>query len=386
MKEIKNKLSYAIVFALIVSLCQSAYADLVVKDFNGVSVQSHLNTIYNNSRREELKSGKIRYEDIEDMIHMFNPDNLNNWNSWENNKSSNDVWSDYQDAADALSGGSGDSEMADAMAKAQADAMRIQADKNYSDSYVDFVSYLMAEKSLVVSTEVLYINYFKSTYDLQNATEQFAEASRKAESVKNNYSVGNATYIDYLNAEKAMVDANSAYVKAESQANTYRRNLLINCGRSMNDNIEIEPFSNDYTLEIAGINFASDYQDALKNNYQYEIYKKGNENAKTTEVKNETKINLDAAPQKIYNDLETKYHAILDALDAKHNKEVALSLAKDTYNKAKNEYSHGSISKKELLSAESEIKMAENNLASSNYDISIAYVQYRAAVDGLATC
>lgn len=386
MKEIRNKISYIALFALIISLSTNVYADMQVPDFNGVSVQSHLNTIYNNNRREELKNGKIRYEDIEDMVHMYNPDNLNNWNSWENNKSANDVWSDYQDAADILSGGSGDSEMADAMAKAQADAMRIQADKNYSDSYVDFVTYLKAEKEIVLSTKVLYINYFKSTYDLNNAIEQFAEATRKAESVKNNYSVGNATYVEYLNAEKAKVDANSAYVKAESAANTYKRNLLINCGRSMNDNIEILPSNLDFMANIASINFTADYEKALKNNYQYEIYKKGNENARTTEVKNETKINLDAAPQKIYSDLDTKYHAILDALDSKHNKEVALSLAKDTYSKAKNEYAHGNISKKELMSAESEIKMAENNLLSADYDISIAYVQYEAAVLGLASC
>lgn len=386
MKEKIRKNRYFVLLILIFLLCENVFADMTVPDFNGVGPQNHINKIYSAERKNELKTGNIKYDDIDDIIHIYNPEVLNNWNSWSNNKSANDVYEEYQDAADTLSGGGGDSEVQNAMIMAQADAMQIQADKSYSDSYIDFLTYLKAEKSIALQTKILYINYFKSDYALYSSTENFAEAARKAESVKNNYKYGNATKVEYLQAEKAKSDANSAYVIADSNRRTYLRNLLINCGRSMNDEVIVEPKAIDVTNLIATINLEQDYEKALKNNYQFEIYKKGKENARSTEVKNEMQINIDAAPQKIYNDIETKYRTILDAIDANKNKEIALNLARDTFNQAKNSYNHGSISKKDYQSVESQVKIAENDLLASAYDITIAYLNYIAAVDGLASC
>lgn len=386
MKERIRKNRYIILPILIVLLCGNVFADMTVPDFNGVGPQNHINKIYSAERKNELKTGNIKYDDIDDIIHIYNPEVLNNWNSWSNNKSANDVYEEYQDAADTLSGGGGDSEVQNAMIMAQADAMQIQADKSYSDSYIDFLTYLKAEKSIALQTKILYINYFKSDYALYSSTENFAEATRKAESVKNNYKYGNATKVEYLQAEKAKSDANSAYVIADSNRRTYLRNLLINCGRSMNDEVIVEPKAIDVTNLIATINLEQDYEKALKNNYQFEIYKKGKENVRSTEVKNEMQINIDAAPQKIYNDIETKYRTILDVIDANKNKEIALNLARDTFNQAKNSYNHGSISKKDYQSVESQVKIAENDLLASAYDITIAYLNYIAAVDGLASC
>lgn len=386
MKERIRKNRYIILPILIVLLCGNVFADMTVPDFNGVGPQNHINKIYSAERKNELKTGNIKYDDIDDIIHIYNPEVLNNWNSWSNNKSANDVYEEYQDAADTLSGGGGDSEVQNAMIMAQADAMQIQADKSYSDSYIDFLTYLKVEKSIALQTKILYINYFKSDYALYSSTENFAEATRKAESVKNNYKYGNATKVEYLQAEKAKSDANSAYVIADSNRRTYLRNLLINCGRSMNDEVIVEPKAIDVTNLITTINLDQDYEKALKNNYQFEIYKKGKENARSTEVKNEMQINIDAAPQKIYNDIETKYRTILDAIDANKNKEIALNLARDTFNQAKNSYNHGSISKKDYQSVESQVKIAENDLLASAYDITIAYLNYIAAVDGLASC
>ena len=386
MREIKVSRFIYLVLAFVLLLNVSVFADMKVPDFNGVGPQSHINKIYSDSRKNELKSGDIKYEDIADMIHLYNPDVLNNWNSWENNRSSQDIYDDLVDAADRASGTDTGSDYMDAMGQSNADALRIQADKNISDSYVNFLTYYLDEMKLVNTTKIDDINYHKSNYDLMIAEENFAEAVRNEEKVKNSFNVGNATQIEYLTAKKNLVDANSSLVSARSAQNKYKRDLIVNCGRSMKDNVNILPVNIDCDNEINAIDFAGDYQKALTNSIQYEIYKKGKENAKTKEVQNEYQILIDAAPQKIYNDLESKYNDILDAIDSRNNRQVAYALAIDTLSNAKNNYTNGNISYKDYISAESSVNIAKYNLESSKYDVKIALEKYKASVDGFGEC
>lgn len=371
---------------LVVTLCSNVFADLIVKDFNGISPQKHINKLYDQSRKEELAKNVIEYKNIEDLIHLYNPEVLSLWNEWENNKSNNDIYNDYQDAADALQGGGGDSEVADAMAKAQSTGLQIQADKNYSDSYTNFLANYATEMSLVLNTKILYFNYFKSEHALTVARESLGEAERKLASAEVAVVNGAATQIDLLTAKKAVSDAKSALTKAESSRNTALRTIHINCGKAMDGATTIMKENINYLYDIATINFEKDYQEALKNNFQYEIYKKGKENARTNEVKNELSINIEAAPTKIYNDLQKKFSDILDAVDTYNNNEMAKTLALDTYNQAKNSYANGSISKNEFATAAYNYNVASADFEASIYDINIAYITYEAAVNGLAVC
>ena len=193
--------------------------------------------------------------------------------------------------------------------------------------------------------------------------------------------------IDLLNAKKAVADARSNQVLAESNQKTNKRNLLINCGKQANDSVYVAPV--DFIVDankVMSINLNDDYQHALSHNIQREIYRRKIDNARTEEVKNELKISYDASSEKIYNDLEKKYSDILDAIDTVNNRQISLNLANSNYTKANNEFAHGNISEKELRTASYEVKVANSNLVIANYDLKIAYETYNDAVKGYSDC
>ena len=377
----------SIIFSILLTF--NSFAELgIIEYFNELTPQSHINKMYLAERKDELKGKIVNYSDIEDMIHLHNPEILNNWNSWRNNKSSQDVFEEYQDAADRLydAAGSQDSEMQEGMMMAQGRAMQIQADKNASDSYTDFLTNYLAEMQLVLSTKILDINYQKSAFELLNAEDNIKEARRTQEKAENALKYGSGTQVELLTAKKAVVDAESSLLSAESAQKTYKRKLLLNCGKTSSDDIYITPIDLSIDLNIDSINLNNDYQMALAHNIQQEIYRRKIENARTEEVKNEFKILYESAPEKIYNDLDNKYRNILDAVDTNHNREVAYNLAKDNLTKANNEYEHGNISKKELLTAEHNVTIARNNVQSAKYDLKIAIETYKYAVMGYGDC
>ncbi|MBO6119733.1 MAG: TolC family protein [Lachnospiraceae bacterium] len=386
-----RKSKYIKLFALCisVSLTFTSFADLnIIEYFNELRPQTHINKLYTNERKDELKKNVVNYNDIEDMIHLYNPDILNNWNSWENNKSSQDVYDEYQDAADVLydSAGSQDSDMQEGMMMAQGRAMQIQADKNADDSYTNFLSNYLTEMQLVLATKVLDINYQKSSYELLSASESVKEAERKIEKAENALKYGAGTEVELLTAKKAVADAKSSLIVAESSQKTYKRKLLLNCGKMSSEDIYISPIDVSNDLDISNINLNNDYQMALAHNIQYEIYRRKIENARTDEVKNEFKILYESAPEKIYNDLENKYRNILDAIDTNQNRQIAYNLANDNLKKAQNEYEHGNISAKELKTAEYNVLIAGNNIQTAKYDLKIAVENYKYAVMGYSDC
>ena len=387
-----NKLLFnsIIVILFSISLCFNSVADLIIEDyFLDLKPETYVKSIYSNEKKESLKKDEVHYEDIEDLIHLYNPEVLNNWNNWENNKSAQDIYDNYQAAADKLYNGasSQDSDMQEAMLNAQGIAMQIQADKNASDSYTNFLTNYLIEKQIVFQTKIIDLNYQKSAYELIKANDSLDEAKRNETIAINAVNAGSGTQIDLLNAKKTVADAKSDKIIAESNQKTNRRNLLINCGKLANDTIFIAPV--DFIVsasDVMSINFNNDYQYALSHNIQREIYRRKLENARTTEVKNELKISYDNSNEKIYNDLEKKYSDILDALDTVSNRQISLNLANSNYSKSKNEFANGNISEKELSTSSYNVKIANSNLVIANYDLKIAFELYSNAVQGFSDC
>ena len=389
-EKMKNqicKLVFAIYFVF--TLCFYSFSNQNIENyFNEIDPQRHINRMYNKDLKNKLSENVIKYEDIEDLISLYNPEVLNLWNNWENNKSSNDVYNDYMNAADNLydSASGQESAMQEGMLYAQADAMRIQADKNVSDSYTNFLANYLSEKQLTLSTKILFLNYQKSLYDIQSANLAVEDAIRNEETALNALNYGSGTQIGYLTAKKSTIDAKSNLLLSESSSKTYLRNLIANCGKDSSDSIYVHPILLNDAINANNISLNNDYEIALKNSIQYEIYKRKLENARTDEVKREYEVLVNAAPQNLYTDLELKYQNILDALDSDYNALVALSLATDNYEKANNEFSNGNISVKELKKADYNLSIAKLNIQSSKYNLKIAIENYNYVVLGFGNC
>ena len=380
-KNYKRIIALAFVFTLSLSLCTLA------EELPDINTFSHIYKNYDANKKSELNDENLLFDEIEDLIHMNNATVKSNWNSFENRKSNDDIAGDYLDAADALeelaSNATSDVQMA--MYEAQAAAMRMNADNNVDDSNTNFLNFLIVEKNLVLSTKSLYIDYLKSIYDVLNAEEDVNEAKRKLETAINNENLGNGTRLETLTARKAESDANASLMTANSNKRTYYRNLLINLGFDVNKNIGINELSNINVNIINTIDLNSDYENALKNNHQYETFKRRYQNANTEEYKNQYQIQIDSAPSFIRSDLEKKYSDIQDAYSSYVNMQISLELYQDELDKATKEYDTGNISKKEHLTKVTNLNKGKNEVKKAMYDIMKAYEIYEASVNGLAS-
>lgn len=384
MKKNKYKRIFAtiIVLSLATSLSNVAFAE----EFTDINTFSHIYKNYDQSKKDVLNDDNVLFDEIEDLVHLNNATVKSNWNSFENRKTNDEIVSDYLDAADSLEdlASSATSDVQMAMYQAQAAAMRMNADSNADDSNTNFLNYLIVEKNLTLSTKTLYIDYLKSTFDILNAEEDVAEAKRKVETAVNNETLGNGTRIETLTAKKQEADANAALMTANSNKRTNMRNLLINLGLDVNKNYNIYEIDNIDVNAMYNIDINADYEKALKNNYQYEIFRRRLQNANTDEYKNQYQIQIDSAPSFIRSDLEKKYADIQDAYSSYMNMIISHELYKDEYEKASNEYTNGNISRKEFLSAVSNERKGQNDLKKSMYDILKAYEIYLSSVNGLA--
>ena len=359
-----------------------SYADLLT-----INPTSHIYKRYTDSEKAKLNDNTLDYEEVDDLVHLNNATVKSNWNSYENNKDNNEVYSDYLDAADALDSlaDSATTEVNMAMYRAQADAMRINADNSLNDSNINFLNYLIVEKNLALSTKILFIKYEQSLFEEIIALEDSNEAKRALETAKLKLELGSGTNVENLTAKKNESDANAATILANLNVKTNLRSLLINCGKSINEDVKIGNFTFPTLLAADVIDLEKDYEKALTNNLQLDIYKRKYENANTTEIKNQYQILIDAAPKYIYSDLEKKYSDILDAKSTILNLEISQELYVEEYNKATSEYTNGNISSKEYETYKYNKNVSEYKLASSYGNLMIALETYNAAVDGLAT-
>ena len=372
---------------LIIILLFSFSSATIAEEFENINTFNHIYKNYDEGKKRELNDNEVYFEEVEDIIHLNNPTIKNNWNSFENRKSSSDIADQYLDAADALDSlaSSATSDVQVAMYLAQADAMRMNADNNVDDSNTNFLNYLIVEKNLSLSTKILYIEYLKSVLDEGTAELEKEEAKRKLETAINNESLGNGTKIDTLTAKKNEADANAASMLASSNKRTYYRSLIINLGLDSNKDYKINdaPYIDVNTMSF--INLQADYEKAVNNNHQYEVFKRRKNNATTDEYKNQYDILINSAPSYIYSDLEKKYADIEDARSTNLNMQISYELYNDELKKAVKEYDLGKISRKEYLTAVTNERRGLNELKKSIYDIYIAYITYEAAVNGLAS-
>ena len=373
-----KKLSIVIIFVL---MFNNIVFSLDVTPYN------HLYKIMTSEEKAKLSDNTIYFNEIEDMISLYNPVVQNNWNAYDANKTSTDVYNDYMDAYDSLDAlaSSTDNDVQAAMYRAQADAMRINADKNVVDSNVNFLNYYMVEKNLALATKTLFINYYKYGIEEGKANANLKEANRKYNTAKNNYDLGNLTRVEFLLASKNVDDARADVLSASSKRENAKRNLIINCGKSVSEEVIIMQPNIVSSDEIKKINISIDTIKAINNNIQYEIYKRQFENATTEEMRNQNQINMSAAENYIRADVEKKYSDLKDQLSIYDTEFVNYQYVKDEFKTAENSFNMGTISEKEFETARYNKNIADFNLQIANFDLAIAYENYLATINGLAS-
>ena len=249
---------------------------------------------------------------------------------------------------------------------------------------LNFLNYYIVEKNISLATKTLFINVYKYNISLQIKKAELAEAKRQFDSAKLNYEEGNIVRADYLQALKNWRTAEADVSLISSNITSAKRNLMLNCGKNITDNIEIGEIKHISVDDIQNINLYDDTNNAIDNNYQYDIYKRQYENARSIEMQNQNKINVGYAPNYIKADVEEKYYALKDANTALFTYQTAYDYQEQARKIAQNEYFQGKISEKQYNTAVSDAYIANLNSLQAQFDLDIAYENYKAVVSGLA--
>ncbi|MCQ2609631.1 MAG: hypothetical protein MJ151_02410, partial [Lachnospiraceae bacterium] len=204
------------------------------------------------------------------------------------------------------------------------------------------------------------------------------------ERAKINYELGNLTKTDYLKAESDYKQAIASLELAKTIVVTNKRNVLINCGYNMNENIELGNIIHISSEQVDIRNDFSDKNTAFDNNLRYQIFEIQLENSHSDETKATNKINIDNAYSYITNDIDSKYNAMHDALTSIYTGALAYKTSVDNYEYAKASFDEGAISKKELNLSRVNTAVTKLDAELKYFDLDIAYENYMASVDGLA--
>lgn len=353
------------------------------KEYN---ITQHIYKLRSNEELQKLNDNTIEFDEIDDLVNTYNATVRNNWNSYDANKDNYDIYDAYYDAyenLDALAS-SAESEVQAAMYRAQADSMRMSADNNVLDSTINFLNYYIVEKNLCLSTKTLFINYYKNNINIQIKNEELNEAKRQFESAKLNYEEGNITRVEYLSKLKTLRTAEADLSLASSNMISSKRNLIINCGKSLDSNTEIGDIKHITIDDISKISLYDDTIKAIDNNYQYDIYKRQLNNAMSKEMRTQNEINVEYAPNFIKSDVEEKYYQLMDSHTALYSYQTAYDYQEQLRVSSQKEYLQGKISEKEYKTAVYEAKIASLNCLVAQFDLDIAYENYKAVVSGLA--
>lgn len=380
-KYIKNDYKSIFAFVTIFSLIFSNMA--FSKEYN---IAQHIYKLRTQEELNKLNDNKIEFNEIDDLVNTYNATVRNNWNTYEANKDNQDIYNDYYEAYDNLDAlaQSADSDVQTAMYRAQADAMRINADKNVVDSTINFLNYYIVEKNICLATKTLFINLYKNNIEQQIKKAELDESKRQFDSAKLNYDEGNLLRVDYLQALKNWRATEADYALLNSNIISAKRNLMLNCGKNITDNVEFGEVRHINIEDIQKINLSEDTKNAIENNFQYEIYNRQYDNSRTVEMQNQNKINIEHAPNYIKADVEEKYYALIDANTSLYTYQTTYEYQEQSRKVAQNEYLQGKISEKQYKTAVNDAYIANLHSVIAQYDLDIAYENYKAVVSGLA--
>lgn len=378
MKNIfKNQ--FIIIFLATVLLSTTIYADVEVDPFKH---------IYRHVDKETtiLDDNTITFYEIEDLVFHNNPIVKNLWNNYDIKDELDDISDRYYEAADSIEG-VGDDEVTEASNYAKAVGLRIQGDNNVNDKNISYLENLIQEKTIIYNTQVAYISYQKAMKNSEKATKNKEEAVRTLDSSTTNFNLGNITRSEHLKTRNNYSSTNANVIIADNELLRCKREILINCGFGMDDAIEIFPQGHVDTsaVDVAlSLGLDNNTAIAMNNNLKYEIYKRSLQNARTEEVKNTYKINVDNAKNYISSDIKKKYLDLQDAYTEYKNKKSDINYFKNEYDSSITKKNEGLISDNEYKTYKYNYDISLIDAEIAYYDLDIAYLAYLSAIEGLA--
>lgn len=338
---------------------------------------------------EKLRDNEMKYEEIEDLIHEYNATVLNNqveYSKQRDDPKADDVARSYRDdASDLRSRITGDDDLADAMAEAQARSLEKKADDNVFDLEVMRYSNIQTEKNLAIMAQSNMISYYKSILNLEVLKQNqklLTEVLRVTEVQKE---IGSSTNVEVLNAKNNLQKTETAIIQTEASIRKLKNSLCVMLGWGYQASPDMEPVPAADPARILSMDPASDYSKAVDSNYELKMNQRKLENAVSEVVKDSYRIKIRDNKDKIGTDLDKKYRDVLQSQVAYKEAQSALEESTKKMEIATQKNLLGSIGQLEYLQQQTDYVTKQNALKIADMDWFWTMEMYHWSVNGMAS-
>ncbi|MGC6177738.1 TolC family protein [Lacrimispora sp. 38-1] len=338
---------------------------------------------------EKLRDNTMEYGEIEDLIHEYNATVLNNqveYSKQRDDPTADDVARSYRDDADDLRGNiTGDDDLADAMAEAQARSLEKKADDNVFDLEVMRYSNLQTEKNLAIMAQSNMISYYKSILNLEVLKQNqklLTEVLRVTEVQRD---IGSSTNVDVLNARNNLQKTETAVIQTEASISKLKQTLCVMLGWGYQASPDMRQIPAADPARISNMNPDSDYSKAADSNYELKMNQRKLENAVSEVVKDSYRIKIKDNKEKIGTDLDKKYRDVLQAEVAYKEAQSALEEESRKMEIASQKNSLGTIGQLEYLQQQTDYLTKQNALKIADMDWFWTMEMYNWSVNGMAS-
>ncbi|MGL5437354.1 MAG: TolC family protein [Lachnospiraceae bacterium] len=289
---------------------------------------------------------------------------------------------DYPDASDAsyLTG-----MMSIVNKESQVDTMREQADDAVEDSTIWYLTYKMAEDTLVSVAQSNMISYYQDQMLLEKVNLQMELQQENLQSAQARKAAGTATEVDVLNAQEALRSTEQTIQEAQSSIETVRQKLLVMLGWKHDANPQIGTLPEPDMDSIAALNPEEDKALALENNYTLKINKRKMENAKSADTKESLEKTIRENEQNIGASLTSNYQSVLSAKIAYELAVAQAELEQRNLQTASRNFQLGTISRISYVTQEITTEIAQISVQTAKLNLLQAIETYQWAVNGLAS-
>ncbi len=344
---------------------------------------------YSQDKWAALRDNVMEYGELADLIHEYNPTVRSNREAYNDmkNKDLNDVYQEAMDAAQDLwdLAGDSDDDFSRAQLNMQGNTLAQSADNNYEDPEMQKISYDQAEAVLVTQAQQLMVTYQQSGYTMENLNRAKDLLNTQYEAAKARQSVGAATAVDVLNAQKSVQDQEAAILSTQKSIDNVHRTLCLMLGWSADAQPEILPVPEPDLARIDGMNPDADLETAIANNYTIRYNEKKLGNLTSDRLIESTKATIQSTKNSVVSGLKAQYNTVLTARDSLATAQAQLASSKADLDTMAAKLAVGSATSLQYQSAENAYVTAKNSVETAKLQLFLAMENYDWIVKGLVS-
>lgn len=344
---------------------------------------------YSQDKWAALRDNVMEYGELADLIHEYNPTVRSNREAYNDmkNKDLNDVYQEAMDAAQDLwdLAGDSDDDFSRAQFNMQGNTLAQSADNNYEDPEMQKISYDQAEAVLVTQAQQLMVTYQQSGYTMENLNRAKDLLNTQYEAAKARQSVGAATAVDVLNAQKSVQDQEAAILSTQKSIDNVHRTLCLMLGWSADAQPEILPVPEPDLARIDGMNPDADLETAIANNYTIRYNEKKLGNLTSDRLIESTKATIQSTKNSVVSGLKAQYNTVLTARDSLATAQAQLASSKADLDTMAAKLAVGSATSLQYQSAENAYATAKNSVETAKLQLFLAMENYDWIVKGLVS-